>query len=275
MKIYICKICTKQFNKKSTYDYHISRLIPCIKINTNECCYCNKIYSNKSNLNKHMNICKKKTINDESLSQIDEIKKLFERKLAEHEKKFEEQQKDNQELKKKVEELSQKEIKNNSINVTENNITNNNITTNNTINIYSSGKEDLSILDKEDILKLCTAGTFYPIIAAEILHCNEKYPEFQNVLISNLRASTGLVKLNDKWVTKSHDELLTNMMKVDKKHISTLIKDLEVDKKLKVKLESTQDEIDTNECKEHHKDKIKRKLYDASKHVSSIAIYSS
>jgi hypothetical protein len=76
------------------------------------------------------------------------------------------------------------------------------------------------------------------------------------------------MKINDKWVTKSHDELLTNMMKVDKKHISTLIKDLEVDKKLKVKLESTQDEIDTNECKEHHKDKIKRKLYDASKMVT-------
>jgi len=163
-------------------------------------------------------------------------------------------------------------MKNNNITVTEkshnNSNNNNNITTNNTINIYSSGKEDLSILDKEDILKLCTAGTFYPIIAAEILHCNEKYPEFQNVLISNLRASTGLVKINDKWVTKSHDELLTNMMNVDKKHISTLIKDLVVEKKLQVKLESTQDEIDTNECKEHHKDKIKRKLYDASKMVT-------
>jgi hypothetical protein len=54
------------------------------------------------------------------------------------------------------------------------------------------------------------------------------------------------------------------MMNVDKKHISSLIKDLEVDKKLQVKLESTQDEIDTNECKEHHKHKIKQKLYDAS-----------
>jgi hypothetical protein len=88
--------------------------------------------------------------------------------------------------------------------------------------------------------------------------------EFQNVLISNLRATTGLIKINDKWVTKSQDELLNNMMRVDKKHISTLIKDLEVEQKHQVKLESTQDEIDTNEPKEHHKDKIKQKLYDAS-----------
>ena len=88
--------------------------------------------------------------------------------------------------------------------------------------------------------------------------------EFQNVLISNLRATTGLIKINDKWVTKSQDELLNNMMNVDKKHISTLIKDLEVEKKHQVKLESTQDEIDTNECKEHHKDRIKNILHDAS-----------
>jgi len=266
MIIYTCDTCKKEFNRKSTYETHIKRKNPCkidIHIN-NECAYCNKSYTTKYNLNAHLKTCSKKQIEDNNKNEIEELKKMFNMKLLEQEKKFEEQQK-------KIDELSHlsdhKEMKNNNITVTENS-NNTNITTNNTINIYSSGKEDLSILDKEDIIKLCTAGTFYPIIAAEILHCNEKYPEFQNILISNLRASTGLVKLNDKWVTKSYEELLTNIMKVDKKHISTLIKDLEVDKKLKVKLESTQDEIDTNECKEHHKDKIKRKLYDASKMIS-------
>jgi Skp family chaperone for outer membrane proteins len=56
-------------------------------------------------------------------------------------------------------------------------------------------------------------------------------------------------------------------MNIDKKHISSLIKDLEVDKKLQVKLESTQDEIDTNQVKEHQKSKIKQRLYDASKMI--------
>ena len=73
--------------------------------------------------------------------------------------------------------------------------------------------------------------------------------------------------MDDKWITKTHDELLNNIMNVDKKHITTLIKDLEVDNKLQIKLESTKDEIVTNESKEHHKDKIKQKLYDASKMI--------
>jgi hypothetical protein len=189
-------------------------------------------------------------------------KALFEKKLEEQEKKFEEQ------LKKKVDELSHLSEINNNITVTENS-NNNNITNNTTnINIYSTGKEDLSILAKEDILKLCTSGTYYPLVAAEILHCNKKYPEFQNVLISNLRATTGQVKINDEWVTKSQDDILNTMMRVDKKHISSLMKNLEVDKKLQIKLESTQDEIDTNESKEHHKSKIKQKLYDASKMIT-------
>jgi hypothetical protein len=262
MKIYKCDICLKEFNKKSTYDYHISRLIPCIKLNDIQCAYCNKSYSNKSNLNKHLKNCKEKTIELDNKNEIEELKKL----LFEQQKKFEEQQKDNQELKKKVEELTHVSENNNITVNNENshNTTNNITTTNNIINIYSSGKEDLSLLAKEDILTICTSGTYYPIVAAQILHCNEKYPEFQNVIISNLRATTGQVKINDKWVTRSQDDILNTMMREDKKHISTLIKDLEVEKKLRVKLESTQDEIDTNECKEHHKDKIKQKLYDAS-----------
>jgi hypothetical protein len=239
------------------------RIISCIadiNINiNNECSYCNKIFSNKYNLKSHLKICKDNIIeNDHTLSQIEELKKMFEQK-------FEEQQKQNEDLKKKVEELSHQSETNNNITVTENSNNNNTTTTNNNIiNIYSAGKEDLSILSQEDIIKLCTSGTYYPLIAAQILHCNEKYPEFQNVLISNLRATTGKVKINDKWVTRSQDDILTTMMNVDKGHISTLIKDLEVDKKLQIKLESTQTEIDTNESKEHQKSKIKQRLYDAS-----------
>jgi len=263
MPIYKCEKCNKEFNKKSAYASHSMRIITCIKDNNNnnECEYCNKIFSNKYNLRAHLKICKENIIDDHAQHQIEELKKMFEKKFEEQQKKFEEQQRKIEDQQKQINELSHTSETNNNITVNENS---HNTTTNNVINIYSSGKEDLSRLSHEDVIKLCTSGTYYPLIAAEILHCNEKYPEFQNVLISNLRATTGLIKINDKWVTKSQDEVLNNMMNVDKKHISTLIKDLEVEKKLKVKLESTQDEIDTNECKEHHKDKIKQKLYDAS-----------
>ena len=104
-------------------------------------------------------------------------------------------------------------------------------------------------------------------MAAEIIHCNEKYPEFQNFLISNERSNTGKVLIDDKWVSKTQEEIFKTLLKVDKGHVSTLIKDLEVDNKLKLKLEFTQDEIDTNESKEHQIPKIKEKLYNASKMI--------
>jgi hypothetical protein len=256
MTSYECSKCKKEFNKKSNYDCHIMRKFSCVKNSEldNKCEYCDKIYSTKYNLKIHMNTCKQNNDDDDNKLQIEELKKMFE-------KKFEEQQK-------KIDELSH--ISN--INETNNNITvtenshNNNITNN--INIYNAGKEDLSHLSKEDIIKICTSGTYYPIVAAEVIHCNKKYPQFQNFLISNLRASTGQVKVNDDWVTQSQDDILTNLMRVDKKHVSNLIKNLEVDDKLKIKLESTQDEIDTGESKEHQKSKIRNKLYNASRMIN-------
>jgi hypothetical protein len=227
------------------------RVKPCIKNTSidNMCTHCNKIYSTQSNLCKHLKICKEKKLYDQKQSEIEQLKKIILNK-----------EKDNEELQKKVDELSNQTE-------TNTNITVNNTNSNNVINIYNAGKEDLSLLSKEDIIKICTSGTYYPIVAAEIIHCNKKYPEFQNFLISNLRSNTGLIKINDNWVSKSQEDILRTLLTVDKTHVSTLIKDLEVDKKLQVKLESTQGEVDTNENKEHQKSKIRQKLYDASKMI--------
>ena len=224
MKIYTCKICKKEFNKKSTYDSHLSRVNPCIK-RDNICNYCMNNYSNKSNLNKHLNICKKNITNSNNKTTIDELKELIKQELK----------KDNEELKKKVEEQQKKIEELTQLTESNHNITNNqqsatNITLNdnsvnnttNIFNIFSAGKEDLSRLTQEEIIKICTSGTYYPIVAAEIIHCNEKYPEFQNFLISNLRSATGQVLINDKWVTKSQDEILSTLLKVDKNHVSTV-----------------------------------------------------
>jgi len=185
---------------------------------------------------------------DENKTQIEELRKML------------------LEQQKKIEELSHEKETNKNITVNNTN-TNSNNTTNNVINIYNVGKEDLSRLSKEEIIKICTSGTYYPLVAAEIIHCNEKYPEFQNFLITNLRSNDGLVRINDKWESKSQDEILSSLLKVDKNHVSSLMKNLEVDDKLQIKLESTKDEIDTNQSKEHQKEKIKRKLYNASKMI--------
>ena len=266
MTIYKCEKCKKEFNKKSAYASHTMRTNSCVKnIIINECSYCNKIFSLKHNLTAHMKICKEKPVVDiVTLEQIEELKKMFQLK-------FEEQQRKYEELEKKLELSDSKEtnqnilVNENSHNTTTTN--SNNITTTNNIQIYNIGKEDLSHLSNDDVIKICTSGTYYPIVAAEIIHCNKKYPQYQNFLIPNLRSNTGLVKINDNWESRSHDEIFRTLLKVDKNHVSTLIKDLEVDKKLQVKLESTQDEIDTGESKEHQIPKIKEKLYNASRMI--------
>ena len=255
MTSYTCDICKKEFNRKSTYNTHITRKNPC-KFDSNsgtECEFCNKTYTTKYNLNAHLKLCTKKLLDDNNKLQIEELKKMFEKKLEEQQK--------------KIDELSHLSETNKNITVNENSH-NNTTNTNNVINIFSAGNEDLTRLSKEEIIKICTSGVYYPLVAAEIIHCNEKYPEFQNFLISNLRADTGQVLINDKWITKPQDEILTNMMHVDKKHVSSLIKNLDVDDKLKFRLESTKEEIDTNESKEHQKKKLKNKLYNASKMIS-------
>jgi hypothetical protein len=268
--MHTCERCLKIFSKISNYKGHINRKNPCKSVlnieldliknisnaiesnidieltNDTECPHCKKNFYSKGNTIKHIyNNCKIKKQENKSSEIMDKVKKLFDEQLSKN---------------------------NTNNNITNNNITNNNITNNITnnvnITIFSAGKEDLSRLTQEEILKICTSGTYYPLVAAEIIHCNEKYPEFQNFLISNLRSNTGLVFINDKWVSKTQDEILSNIMNIDKKHVSNLIKDLKVDDKLQVKLESTKDELDNNESKEHQKPKIKSRLYNASKMVN-------
>ena len=284
--MYTCEICCKIFTKKFNYMDHLKRKNPCklvinpnnpnnpkmestlnenieiipkdkdellsnisnifetseskeLSISDNICPYCKKSFYQKSNVNKHINNNRCKIKNEEQ-----------------------EKKNSNQEMLDKIKNLLDNHMTNN---VT-NNITNN-ITNNVNINIFSVGKEDLSRLSRDEIIKICTSGTYYPLVAAEIIHCNEKYPEFQNFLITNLRSNDGLVKINDKWESKSQDEILSTLLKVDKTHVTTLMKDLQIDDKLMIKLESTKDEIDTNQSKEHQKEKIKRKLYNASKMI--------
>ena len=55
---YICSRCTTIFTKKYNYEKHKNRKYPCKKLKF-ECEFCNKSYSSKSNLNKHLKKCEK------------------------------------------------------------------------------------------------------------------------------------------------------------------------------------------------------------------------
>jgi len=212
-----------------------------ILILNKKCKYCKKEFSRNDSLLRHLNLnsCKVKKVLDSAL-----LKEI-------------------QTLKKKLIEQS-KEI--NQINInTNNSINSNNVT--NQINIVSIGKEDMSKLTQEELLKIATSGVFYPIVAAEIIYCNERLTDYQNILISNLRSSKGhLYNIDGTWMTKNQDDIIRRVMDVDKVHVTNIIKDVKVDdEKIKNKIQFTKDELKEN--KSHQCDKIKDKLYSASKMI--------
>lgn len=76
MVIYRCPLCYKSFNRKSSYDYHVyKRTVPCNNnnklpdnlINSSkkislQCPQCDKVYSRRDNLKRHMDkFCKRET----------------------------------------------------------------------------------------------------------------------------------------------------------------------------------------------------------------------
>lgn len=274
MSLFHCTKCTKIFNRKLHFDNHINRKTSCVKPivysetpdapetnlttelneiieNTSKkahsCKYCNKSYSRQDSLLRHIkqNSCKvKKEINDVYMVEIEALKT----KMMEQAKKL-------------------SEMNDNRPNIIQNsNNIINNVNVTNQFNIVSIGNEDISKLTQEELLKIATSGVFYPIVAADIIHCNERLPNFQNILISNLRSNTGHIYSLGNWITKNQDDIIRHLMDIDKKHVTNIINDIKVDdEKIKHKIEYTKDEL--KEDKSHHVGKIKNKLYSASKMI--------
>lgn len=278
MSLFKCPKCSKIFNRKLHFDNHMNRKTTCVKpqdittttnletdlstelneiiTETNSktsftCKYCQKSYCRNDSLVRHIkqNTCKvKKELNDVYLTEIELLKK----KLADHSNKINEL---NVERNTNIVSNS-----NNTINTVNNNVTNQ-------FNIVSIGKEDMSKLTQEELLKIATSGVFYPLVAADIIHCNQRLPDFQNILISNLRSNKGSVYSIGNWMTKDQDDIIRQIMDVDKMHVSNIIKDIKVDdEKIKNKIEYTKDEL--NENKSHQLDKVKNILHSASKMIN-------
>ena len=151
------------------------------------CEYCKKTFSRKNNLNYHIkNKCKmkaskdqeiilltnaltkKETENKNMIEQIDEMKKqllqLLEKQCKVHPKTF---NKINKQL--------------NNTQINDNKVINNNI-------IIQLGKEKLhEVFSKEEKLKVLNQGYMCLDYLVQYAHFNPKYPQFKNILITNLQ----------------------------------------------------------------------------------------
>ena len=226
-KKYTCDICNKLYKSyKSLWFHKYKHHNNLTQINSNEpqktsnepqlssisiqendtpiCEYCNKEYSRLDNLKRHMKTCKAKEQiikeNKDLKKEVEDIKKqmldMMNQKYKMHPKTF------------------QKMI--NSNNAINNNNNNNNITiTNNNIKFIEYGREDLHnvFTKQEKLMLLKKIGSPIENIV-RYTHLNDKYPQFQNIIITNIRSNQAYAyneQLN-KFILCDKNDLLEEMM---------------------------------------------------------------
>ena len=177
---------------------------------------------------------------------------------------LEEQQKNNEELKKKVEELSQL-TESHSSNITVNDNSN---TTNNTYNIQivNLGNEKMEDLTPQERGLVCTSGYDFQLKYIEMVHCNKKYPQNNNIEYTNERHNRGRVKINNKWRSLLMDDFINTVMPHIKKKVLEMYRLNIFPENIKQRsLELTKDYVLGNEKFTNKTPKIKGILYDYSK----------
>jgi hypothetical protein len=231
-KVYKCDLCNKNYKSYQTLWKHNKNIHgqKCHKIGQfrtkkdnlhdknvhnkldennreNTCEYCNKTLSCMRSLKRHYNICKMKKniiIENEKLKADMSILKT-------------ETEKQIDELRKQINELLNKNCKmhyktlqkiNNSGNM-------NTGTINNTINIMALGHENIDdVLTKTDKIAILNKKENALPYMIEMVHFNDKYPQFKNIAITNNRTKQAYVYDTDSKVFKliDKDELIEELI---------------------------------------------------------------
>jgi hypothetical protein len=171
---------------------------------TNTLCeYCKKEYSRLDNLKRHLKICKKKEYiikeNEELKKEIEEIEK----KLL-----------DVMNYKYKMHPKTLQKMINNNTNTHTN--SHNNITiNNNNIKYIELGNEELhNVFSVEEVMNILQKGGGALDEIIVYTHLNDKYPQFQNIIIPNIRSKHAYMYCDqlDKYILCNKTELLENMI---------------------------------------------------------------
>lgn len=229
--------------------------------NNIKCEFCNKIFSKKSNLQKHINLnrCKKKNDIIFSLKkENEELKMNFQKEITE--------------LKKQMKELMNKNCKIHYKTLQKIN-TQNNIQNQQNINIIGFNKENLLELfsdqEKLKILKKKYDSLNYFI---EYAHFNNKYPQLKNIKITNMKDNIAY-KYDDnknKFIATTKDDLINDLVisrMTDIDEFKTEIYD-KLNSKEQTIIKNMLDEFynDEDKYKNKKKDDIKFIIYNNSEH---------
>ena len=189
--MYKCDKCDYTFTRQSSLYYHLEN--DSCKKSKYECTYCHKGFTQKNSMYRHMkHSCRVKKEQD---SKNDVLQKTVEVLIKENEDLKKRMIKENEDLKKRMTKMEKKSkaittsgtmIDNHGVvNINNGNVDNrvvNNVTHN---YIAAFGKEDMSQIDRDDIIKALKKGFKSTRHLTEVVHFNPKYPQFSNIKRTN------------------------------------------------------------------------------------------
>ena len=237
--------CHETVSKQHLNDTQIAPKQHLLAPKKNMCHFCEKTFTRKTGLTKHLKCCKQKN--------------LFE---DEKDVKMKEKNNEIQELKDMVEKLL---IENRSTNIT-NNTTHNNNTTNNIININNYGDENTKYITSDYIVKLLKnrpAKTIPELI--KYTHFNDEHPENQNIKITNKKEPYIKVRKNDKWELQNKEETISDL--IDRQQVHLM--DETIEKKIASNCNSSE-KINIERCNDLYNDDDKeymKRLYNESESI--------
>ena len=198
------------------------------KMNIKTCAYCNKEFSRRDSLTRHLKRCKIKSNCIEEKNRIEILEKDKEQLIETVEKLI-------------IECSTMKDIIKNTKNsksncaINSNNINSNN--TNNTIIINNYGDENTKYITKEFIVNLLANKPFKAI--PEMIkhtHFNKEHPENQNIKITNKKEPYVKIMKDNKWEYQDRKNTITDL--IDKQHIK--MNDEKIEQKVEKHCNTTQ-----------------------------------
>jgi hypothetical protein len=285
-----CKICIKQYKSYQSlwnhnHKFHsnitiqkptITNQIPSIKQPEIQpvitgckyiCKFCNKSFNHYNNKWRHQKTCKHK-------NNIVEENKLLKQSLDEIKKQLLTIMNDKCKIHPKTLNKINKQINNSNTN--SNNTNNTNNTNNGTINNYiiSLGKENLTeVLSKKEKINILNNRSLVLENIIEYVHFNDAYPQFKNILITNLRSSIGYTfdNIKKQFVAIDKDELLNDIISERTDDIIGFFEEFEneLNDKTKQLIEKFINDIDSDNYKITKKNKIKLIMYNNRNKISN------
>jgi uncharacterized C2H2 Zn-finger protein len=196
--MYKCDICNKEFKYKQNYIRHVNKKRACIKKKEDlfKCELCDKEFKRKDNYNRHY-----KEVHNDNLFNCQYCSKGYKTKYTKerHEINF-----------CKLKPIGESTIINNHGFLNQGTVNNDNRVIN--INLYGFTKEDFTKLPQNFINKILNRGVNSVENLVKYTNCNEKTPQFHNLLITNKKENFIHVFNGDKWEIANKKDTINNLI---------------------------------------------------------------